>query len=68
MGMLLAVLGYGYNSLSSEYSNNFLMNFYNLDFKGFLQPVDTRVLINVGHVHRRLCENHCFVTEILYNH
>ncbi|XP_048749741.2 sodium- and chloride-dependent GABA transporter 2-like isoform X2 [Ostrea edulis] len=46
VGMLLAVLGYGYNSLSSEYSNNFLMNFYNLDFKGFLQPVDTRVLIN----------------------
>lgn len=46
VAMLLAVLGYGYNSLDSEHSNNFLLSFYNLDFKGFLQPVDTRVLVN----------------------
>jgi hypothetical protein len=50
VGMLLAVLGYGYNTLNSEHSNKFLLDFYNLDFKGFLQPVDTRVLINVSHV------------------
>ncbi|XP_062604268.1 sodium- and chloride-dependent GABA transporter 2-like isoform X1 [Saccostrea cucullata] len=46
VGMLLAVLGYGYSNLESEHSNSFLLRFYNLDFKGFLQPVDTRVLVN----------------------
>uniref|UniRef100_K1PXV8 Sodium-and chloride-dependent glycine transporter 1 n=1 Tax=Magallana gigas TaxID=29159 RepID=K1PXV8_MAGGI len=42
VGMLLAVLGYGYNSLDSDDSNSFLLTFYNLNFRGFLQPVDTR--------------------------
>lgn len=48
VGMLLAVLGYGYNSLDSDGSNSFLLTFYNLNFRGFLQPVDTRVLINTA--------------------
>ncbi|CAG2195649.1 unnamed protein product [Mytilus edulis] len=38
LGLLFAVMGYGYKNLDPNHTGNFLKRFYKLDFTGFVDP------------------------------
>ncbi|KAK3095038.1 hypothetical protein FSP39_009518 [Pinctada imbricata] len=42
---LFAVLGYGYKNLNMDHTNEFLMKFYNLNFKGFIDFSNTQSFV-----------------------